>query len=45
MMADLALIRQVVGKLKGLSIAQIPREENAKADRLVRLASSLDVDL
>ena len=41
----LTLIRQVVEKLKGLSITQIPSEENVKADRLARLASSLEADL
>ena len=40
MMAYLTLFRQVVEKLKGLSITQITREENVKADRLARLASS-----
>ena len=45
MMAYLAFVRQVVGKLKGLLIAQILREENAKADRLARLTSYPEADL
>ena len=40
MMVYLTLIRQVLGKQKGLSIAQILREENVKVDRLARLALS-----
>ena len=43
--AYLALIRQILGKLKVLSIAQIPREKNAKADKLACLVSSLEADL
>ena len=45
MVAYLALIREVASELKGLSITQIPREENAQADRLARLASSSETDL
>ena len=45
MMAYLALVKCVVGKLKGWSINQIPEEKNFKADRLERLGSSLEDDL
>ena len=45
MMAYLALVRQVIGKLKGWSIVQILREGNAKANRLTKLISSHEVDL
>ena len=44
-MAYVALVRQVVKKLKGWSINQISREWNFEADRLARLASSLEDDL
>ena len=45
MMVYLALVKQVVGKLKGLLIAQILREENVKTNRLARLASSPKANL
>ena len=45
MVAYLTLVREIVSKLKGLSITKIPREENAQADRLARLASSSETDL
>ena len=45
MVAYLALVREVMAKLKGLSITQIPREANTEADQLVRLASFLESDL
>ena len=45
MVAYLALVREVASKLQGLSITQILRKENAQADRLARLASSLETDL
>ena len=45
MVAYLALVRQVIGRLKGWSITQILRKENAKVDELARLASSPEVDL
>ena len=45
MVAYLALVRRIVRKLKGMSITQIPREENAQADQLARLASASELDL
>ena len=45
MVAYLSLVREITAKLKGLSITQIPREENTEADRLARLASSSETDL
>ena len=45
MIAYLAFVRQVVGKLKGWSISHIPREKNFEVDRLARLASSIEEDL
>ena len=45
MIAYLAQARRLIAGLKGLTIAQIPREENAQADRLARLASSSEADL
>ena len=45
MIAYLALVQLVLSKLKGLSITQILREENAKANKLARLASSPEADL
>ena len=45
MIAYLAQARRLVAGLKGLTIAQIPWEENFQADRLARLASSSEVDL
>ena len=45
MVAYLDLVREVASKLKGLSITQIPREENTQADRLARLALSSEIDL
>ena len=41
----LALVKQVIGRLKGWSIANILREENTKANELARLASSPEADL
>ena len=43
--AYLILVREVTGKLKGLSITHIPREENAQVDWLARPASSSKTDL
>ena len=45
MVAYLALIRQVINKLKGLPITQISREENTRVNKLACLASSLEADL
>ena len=45
MVAYLTLVWEVTSKLKGLSITQIPREENKRADQLARLASSSESDL
>ena len=44
-MAYLVHVRQLVGKLKGWSINQIPREKNFQSDRLAKLASSPEEDL
>ena len=41
MVAYLALVHAITRKLKGISVTQIPREENVQADRLARLASSV----
>ena len=43
MVAYLDQVRKLIAGLKGLSISQIPREENAQADRLAHLASSSKV--
>ena len=45
MVAYLALVHAITVKLKGISIIQIPREENIQADCLARLASSVESDL
>ena len=45
MIAYLALVHAITDKLKGLPITQIPREKNTQANRLARLASSLESDL
>ena len=45
LVAYLAQVRKLITGLKGLSISQIPREENAQVVRLARLASSSEVDL
>ena len=45
MVAYLVLVHKITSKLKGLSITKISREENTRADRLARLASSLESDL
>ena len=45
MIAYLTLVHAITGKLKGMSITQIPREENTQADRLAQLASSIESNL
>ena len=45
MVPYLALVRRVVSKLNGLSVAQMPRGEKAQVDQLARQASSSELDL